>query len=54
MAYSKKQMTEDIDMNYNTLLAKMSDKSKFTLDEAEIIKTYLQEGLSIEELFRNN
>jgi len=45
---SKKQMAEDIDMNYNTLLAKMSGKSKFTLDEAVIIKTYLQEELPIE------
>ena len=51
---SKKQMAEDIDMNYNTLLAKMSGKSKFTLDEAVAIKTYLQEELPIEELFKND
>ena len=53
-AKTKKQMAEDIDMNYNTLLAKMSGKSKFTLDEAVIIKTYLQEELPIEELFKND
>jgi len=51
---SKKQMAEDINMNYNTLLAKMSGKSKFTLDEAVAIKTYLQEELPIEELFKND
>lgn len=51
---SKKQMAEDIDMNYNTLLAKMSGKSKFTLDEAVVIKTYLEEELPIEELFKDD
>jgi len=50
---SKKQMAQDIDMNYNTLLAKMSGKSKFTLDEAVRVKLYLEEELSIEELFKN-
>ena len=50
---SKRQMAEDIGMNYNTLLAKMSGKSKFTLDEAVGIKNYLQEETSIEELFKN-
>lgn len=38
-------------MNYNTLLSKMAGKSKFTLDEAVIIKDYLKEDISIEELF---
>ena len=50
---SKRQMAEDIGMNYNTLLAIMSGKSKFTLDEAVGIKNYLQEDTSIEELFKN-
>ena len=35
---SKKQMAEEIHMNYNTLLAKIGGKSKFTLDEAVTIK----------------
>lgn len=51
---SKKQMAGDIGMNYNTLLAKLSGKSKFTLDEAVEIKIYLDEELSIEELFQNS
>jgi len=50
---SKKQLAEALDMNYNTLLPKMSGKSKFTLDEAVTIKQYLEEELSIEELFKN-
>lgn len=51
---SKKEMASELKMNYNTLLAKMSGKSKFTLDEAIVIKTYLEEELSVEELFRND
>jgi len=51
---SKKEMANELKMNYNTLLAKMSGKSKFTLDEAIIIKTYLQEELPVEELFKND
>ena len=51
---SKKQMAEEIDMNYNTLLAKLSGKSKFTLDEAVAIRAYLEEELPIEEMFRND
>lgn len=51
---SKKKLSEDIGMNYNTLLAKMSGKSKFTLDEALEIKTYLDEKIPIEELFCND
>ena len=39
-------------MNYSTLLSKMGGKSKFTLDEAVSIKEYLEEDLTIEELFR--
>lgn len=49
---SKKQMAEGIHMNYSTLLSKMGGKSKFTLDEAASIKEYLEEDLTIEELFR--
>lgn len=51
---SKKQMAVDIDMKYNTLLAKLSGKSKFTLDEAVCIKEYLKEDIAIEELFKEN
>lgn len=50
---SKKRLADDIHMNYNTLLAKMSGKTKFTLDEAVLIKNYLDESTPIEELFEN-
>ena len=50
---SKKKMAEELGMNYNTLLAKLTGKSKFTLDEAVLIKSYLEEELSIENLFEN-
>ena len=43
---SKKQMAEEIHMNYNTLLAKIGGKSKFTLDEAVTIKDYLAEDIA--------
>ena len=49
---SKKQMAEEIHMKYNTLLAKIGGKSKFTLDEAVTIKDYLAEDIAIEELFK--
>ena len=52
--FTIKEFALNIDMPYSTLLAKMSGKSKFTLDEAVIIKTYLQEELPIEELFKND
>ena len=51
---SKKQMAEGINMNYNTLLSKMGGKSKFTLDEAVSIKDYLDEDITIEELFKKD
>ncbi len=51
---SKKQMAEGINMNYNTLLSKMGGKSKFTLDEAVSIKDYLDEDITIEELFKED
>lgn len=50
---SKKRLAEDIHMNYHTLLAKMSGKIKFTLDEAVLIKKYLDESTPIEELFQD-
>lgn len=50
---SKKKLADDIHMNYNTLLTKMSGKVKFTLDEAVLIKEYLDESISVEELFRD-
>lgn len=50
---SKKQLADDIHMNYNTLLSKMSGKSKFTLDEAILIKEYLNESIPVEELFED-
>lgn len=50
---SKKRLADDIHMNYNTLLAKMSGKVKFTLDEAILIKQYLDESIPIEELFED-
>ena len=51
---SKKQMAEEINMNYSTLLSKMGGKSKFTLDEAVLIKDYLEEDIAIEELFKED
>lgn len=48
---NKKQMAQDIDMKYNTLLTKLSGESKFTLDEAVKIRTYLNEKVPIEILF---
>ena len=56
MAYkgiSKKLLAEAIGMNYNTLLAKMSGKSKYTLDEAVRIREYLEEEIPVEELFED-
>lgn len=50
---SKKRLADGIHMNYNTLLAKMSGKVKFTLDEAVLIKKYLDESIPIEELFED-
>lgn len=50
---SKKRLADDINMNYKTLLAKMSGKTKFTLDEAVLIKKYLGESTPIEELFED-
>lgn len=50
---SKKKLADDIHMNYNTLLSKMSGKSKFTLDEAILIREYLNESISVEELFED-
>ena len=50
---SKKKLADDIHMNYNTLLAKISGKTKFTLDEAVLIKKYLDETIPIEELFKD-
>lgn len=48
---SKRQLAEGIHMSYKTILAKMSGKSKFTLDEALLIKEYLKEELPVEKLF---
>lgn len=50
---SKKRLADEIHMNYKTLLAKMSGKTKFTLDEAVLIKKYLDEPIPIEELFQD-
>lgn len=48
---SKKQLAEGIHMNYDTILLKMSGKSQFTLDEAILVKEYLNEEIPVEELF---
>lgn len=48
---SKKQLAEGIHMSYDTILSKMSGKSKFTLDEAILVKEYLEEEIPVEELF---
>lgn len=48
---SEKQLAEGIHMTYGTILSKMAGKSKFTLDEAILIKEYLEEEISVEELF---
>jgi len=53
MGISKKKLASDLNMNYNTLLAKMAGKSKFTLDEAVLIKEYLEDSVSVEELFKD-
>lgn len=50
---SKKRLADDIHMNYDTLLAKMSGKTKFTLDEAVLIGKYLDDSMPIEELFKD-
>jgi len=50
---SKKSLAEDAGMRYNTLLSKMSGKTKFTLDEAILIKKLLKEDMPIEELFKD-
>lgn len=49
---SKKKMAADLNMDYDTLLAKLEGKSHFTLDEAVIIKAYIAEDIAIEELFK--
>ena len=51
---SKKEFADKIEMNYNTLLGKLNGKTKFTLDEAVHIKEFLQEDISIEELFEES
>lgn len=48
---SKKQLAEGIHMSYGTIISKMSGKSKFTLDEAILIREFLQEDTPVEELF---
>lgn len=48
---SKKQLAEGINMSYGTIVSKMSGKSKFTLDEAILIREFLQEDTPVEELF---
>lgn len=53
LGINKKTMAEETGINYNTLLSKLSGKSKITLDEAIKIKDYLNESLSIEELFKD-
>ncbi|MCM1056644.1 MAG: XRE family transcriptional regulator [Firmicutes bacterium] len=50
---SKKQLAEGINVSYGKILSKISGKSKFTLDEAILIKEYLEEELPVEELFEN-
>lgn len=48
---SKRQLAEGIHMSYRTIISKMSGKSKFTLDEAILIREFLQEETPVEELF---
>ena len=50
---SERTLADAIQMNYNTLRSKLIGKSKFTLDEAVAIKEYLNEEISIEELFQD-
>lgn len=50
---SKKQLAEGINISYGKILSKISGKSKFTLDEAILIKEYLEEELPVEKLFEN-
>lgn len=50
---TKKQLAEDIQMSYSDVTSKISGKSKFTLDEAILIRDYLEEKTPVEELFQN-
>lgn len=50
---NKKKMAEETGINYNTLLSKIASRTKFSLDEAILIKQYLNETMPIEELFKD-
>lgn len=52
---NKKEMAEEVKMNYQTLLRKIAGKTKFTLDEAVAVHKYIKKyfkDISIEELFQ--
>lgn len=48
---SKKELTEQVGIAYNILLAKMRGEREFTLKEAHEIKQILHSEEPIEELF---
>lgn len=49
---SKKDLATKLGMTYNTLLLKLRGVSKFTLDEAVLMKELLKTDLPIEKLFK--
>ncbi len=51
---TRKELAAYLDIQYNTLNAKLRGDSCFTLDEAIKIKTALGTNLTIEELFERD
>lgn len=51
---SKKDIAAKLNITYNTLLLKLSGKSKFTLDEALALKEILGTQEPVESLFKTN
>ena len=47
----KRMLAEIANIKYNTLMDKLSGRTKFTLDECIAIKRALNSKLTIEELF---
>lgn len=50
---NERELARSLGIGYDTLLAKMSGISSFTLDEAVKLRDVLQSGDSIEYLFEN-
>lgn len=50
----RKSLAEALHVHYNTLCRKLRGEMPFTLDEALLIKAFLQTDLPLEELFERH